>query len=375
MIRIAHLVIALDNGGLENLVCRWAESRNEKSPNSTHIICLDHKGELAEQLSKTKVISLGAKRSRFPYDKESIRQIYEYCSKERIQLIHSHNLVAHQYGALGARAAHLPHIQTLHGFNMHCRSIKERIRARIMGYLTPMHTTVSEKVGDFMQDFYSVPPSRLRTIPNGVETHFPSEQKTIDIIKTELGIPEGALILGSVGRLAHVKGWDIFLPIFTDLIESQKKKHSSQSIHLVLVGDGPDRTEIEALVNKLRIYDHVHFAGFKSECGPYYDLFDVFVMPSRSEGLSVALLEAMAASRPVFATAVGEHTDLLNESRAGILLYPEDPDSWLNSMVEVVNDQKMLKEMGTNASNYVSSHYTQAKTLSAYEALYLELCA
>ncbi|WOO41440.1 glycosyltransferase family 4 protein [Rubellicoccus peritrichatus] len=370
--RIAHLVIALDNGGLENLVCRWTVHRNKRTPNSTCIICLDHTGELASDLNNTQVICVDAQRSRFPYDREAVRRIADICSKEKIQLIHSHNLVAHQYGALAARSKGIAHIQTLHGFNMHCRNIKERIRARIMGRLTPMHTAVSEKVGDFMQNFYSIPRSRIQVIANGVDPHHASEPEVINKIRSELSIPNDAVVLGSVGRLAHVKGWDIFLPVFAKLIQ-QHELGKAQPLHLVLVGDGPDRESIESQADELNISKHLHFAGFKNECGPYYDLFDIFLMPSRSEGLSVALLEAMAAGCPSIATAVGEHTKLLKESQSGTLLDASDASDWLEIISETINNQIALSEMGEKAKRYVEAHYTQEKTMSAFESLYNNL--
>ncbi len=367
--KVAHLVISLNNGGLENLVCLWANERNNKHPRSTFVICLDEFGELSSRINADSLFCADAKRSKFPYDRAAVNRMQNFLQKNGIQLIHSHNLTAHQYGVLCSKKANTKHIQTLHGFNLHGDNWKNRLRGSMLSKLTPMHTAVSQNVATWAQKNYRIPDKKIEVIQNSVQAHNPTDPEELRGIRSALNIDETSLILGSTGRLAHVKGWDLFFPVFKKLISN----FPDTRIHLVLVGDGSEKTRLESLADELGIADQVHLAGFQQNCTPYYDLFDLFIMPSRSEGLSVALLEAMAAGCPCIVTTVGEHTRIIQESMGGDLLEPDKTTHWENTIAPFIKYSEKRSAAGMHAQQYVSKHYMLEQTMQAYEGLYNQL--
>ena len=367
---VAHLIIALDNGGLEHLVMRWTAYRNKKAPGSTHIICLDKPGSLASQFHESPVHCIEANRSRFPWDEQAVKRLSKLLKKLNITVLHSHNSAAQLYGILATRKNGIAHLQTQHGMDLHGRGIKGTLRNRIMGFFTQQYAAVSAEVANNVCTNHGVSPNKVHFVANGVEEHHSTPSQKLQELRQTLKIPKHAFVLGSVGRLATVKGWDLFLPIFAKLIETSSIK---RPLHLLLVGDGPERNHLQSVVKDLRIEKNMSLAGFQKDCHPYYDLIDLFIMPSRSEGLSVALLEAMQAGCPVAVTAVGEHTKLVEVSCGGILLTPEKPESWLGVLSTFINNTNELKSCALRGKEHIKLHYTLENTYHNYEALYQHL--
>ena len=367
---VAHLIITLDNGGLEHLVMRLTAYRNKQAKNSTHIICLDRPGVLAANFSGGSIHCIEADRSKFPWDRKAVRRLSALLDRLGIAVVHSHNSAAQLYGILATRKKKIAHIQTQHGMDLHGRGIKGSLRNRIMAFFTQHYAAVSAEVANNICINHGVSPDKIHFVANGVEKHNAISNPELKGLRQALNIPYQAFVIGSVGRLASVKGWDLFLPVFAQMV---KADNDMKSLHLLLVGDGPEQDHLQNKVQTLNIEKHVCFAGFQQNCHPYYDLMDLFVMPSRSEGLSVALLEAMQAGCPVAVTAVGEHTKLVEVSRGGILLTPEKPESWLEVLSAFIKNIDELKLCALRSKEYIRLHHTLESTCQNYEALYQQL--
>jgi glycosyltransferase involved in cell wall biosynthesis len=144
-------------------------------------------------------------------------------------------------------------------------------------------------------------------------------------------------------------------------------------LHLLLIGDGPDRIELENQVQVLGIHDHVTFLGNQSDVRPYLNAADIFVLPSKSEGISNALLEAMSAGLACVATTVGGNSDILDQGRCGVLLPPGDVSAWSSSLIELGNDPEKCRVLGEAAQKHVLSHFDFSVVGTLYENLYTEL--
>jgi glycosyltransferase involved in cell wall biosynthesis len=367
---VAHLVIALDNGGLEHLVTRWTDYRNKQAKGSTHIICLDQNGSLAGEFDEDAIHCISADRSRCPWDRQAVRQLSKLLSDLGIALVHSHNSAAHLYGVLASRKIGIAHLQTQHGMDIHGRGFKGTLRNRILGFFTSQYAAVSTEVARNICKNHGVSPTKVHFVANGVGEHRTATVQVLQQLRDTLKIPKDAFVLGSVGRLATVKGWDLFLPVFAKMV---KKTTSEKPLHLLLVGDGPERDRLQRITQDLDIERNVSLAGFQQDCHPYYDLINLFVMPSRSEGLSVSLLEAMQAGCPVAVTSVGEHTKLITVSRGGILLTPEDSKSWLKKLSDFIHNTDKQSKCALRGQAHIQSHYTLENTYKNYEALYQRL--
>ena len=206
--------------------------------------------------------------------------------------------------------------------------------------------------------------NRKETTDHGLQTD----------LRASLGIPDDAVVIGSVGRLAHVKGYDRLIRVFSELVNtvSDMEVGSLSSVvcrrlRLLLIGDGPERANLEVQVKELGVSDRVIFSGYRSDAKSCLSAMDLFVLPSRSEGLPVALLEAMSGGIPVAATPVGEVSDVLENGAVGCIL-PDDESLWPDVLADELARSAGAREV--RAQQRVVECYSQDKTLASYEDLY-----
>lgn len=360
--KVLHLVISLAPGGLERLVVDWTSGRNLRITGSTVVCCLDEPGLLAGG----GVHVLGARRGRFPVDFGAVFRLRRLLQRETFRVVHSHNAAAQLYAGLAAAGTGIRHVHTEHGSRPPAATIWARLRDRLALRLTDDLVAVSEAAADGIRTMARG--RKIVVIPNGVEAHCPSSKLEQTRLRKDLGIPLEAQVIGTVGRLASIKGYDRLVGAFA-------RMRSELDTRLLLVGDGPEREALAKQAAALGVGDRVVFAGFRPDPASYYDLMDVFVLPSRSEGLSVALLEAMAAGVPVAATDVGANREVLEDGKDGVLL-PHDEAGWPVLLLEMLAslDGAGGKRRTQSALARVMSAYTMDATLARYEVLYESAC-
>ena len=366
--RVIHLVISLAAGGLERLVVNWTNTRNHAHPGSTTVCCLDCCGEFSDQVEGDPVVCLQADRSRRPFDVRAVMRLRALLRHEGGTVLHSHNAAAWQYGVLGSQGLGVRHVHTEHGSNPHEMGLVNRIRNACLWRLTDAVVTVADSAAHELARKQGIPLSRIRVIPNGVSRPTPEDcrPQTTDHSKvTELRhrfhIARDAPVIGSVGRLAHVKGYDRLIKAIAMLADP--------SVVLLLVGDGPERETIKTLAVDHGIAERVIFAGYQSDPARYLSAMDLFVLPSRSEGVSISLLEAMANGVPVAATDVGANREVLDGGGSGVLL-PGDEKEWAGLLAGVLADRDGARLRSNAAVARVQAHYSLKATLAAYEGLY-----
>lgn len=159
-------------------------------------------------------------------------------------------------------------------------------------------------------------PKKIHVIPNGVRIEAYRNPVSRAALRAEFNLEPEQLLIGSVGRLTFQKGFDI-------LIQALALLHRPD-VHLLLVGEGEERAALQALAHKLRVASQVHFAGYRRDVPRLLGALDLYVHPSRFEGMPNALLEALAAGCPVIASDVDGNRELLASGR-GQLVAPEDP--------------------------------------------------
>jgi glycosyltransferase involved in cell wall biosynthesis len=170
-------------------------------------------------------------------------------------------------------------------------------------------------------------------------------------------------IVGTVGRLAPEKGQDVLirsLPQVPDLTA-------------VLVGEGPARERLERLAAELGVSDRVLMPGFVPDSRTWMAMYDVFAMPSREEGMPLALIEAMLASRPVVATAIGGMPDVVVDGETGLVVPPEDPDALAEALRGLFADDERRATMGSRARTRAKEEFSFSQMVRGYESLYEEL--
>ena len=172
-----------------------------------------------------------------------------------------------------------------------------------------------------------------------------------------------------VGRLAQIKGVDILLQAWTQVIQAWP------NLKLVIIGDGPMREQLEAFAKDAGISESIEFHGFLTQAEIQTQLREggIYVQPSRSEGLSNSLLEAMAAALPCIATAVGGNIDLIQHKETGLLVAPEDPSALASAIDGLLLNHQSAESLGTQANKFARKAYSIDSVAENYIRLYQDL--
>lgn len=228
---------------------------------------------------------------------------------------------------------------------------------------------VNREVEEFVTA-QGIPENRIVRIPNGVDTTkyrppMPSEKVEA---RRKCRLPQDALIVLYVGRLEGMKGVDVLLKGWSRLPEEQLSYY-----RLLLVGDGPERKNLERLAETLNISSSIKILGEQSEVLPFYQSAELFVLPSRTEGLSNALLEAMSAGLPVIASEVGGAKDLIVEQENGFFFRSEDEQELAAKLCLLLADPNLRAKFGCGARSSVSAYAGLPMIVDRLHAVYLEL--
>jgi starch synthase (maltosyl-transferring) len=224
----------------------------------------------------------------------------------------------------------------------------------------------SPSVVQHLSERAKIPRDRLRLVRGGVDPD-PIRQ-AVPLERTELGLPQGAPMLMWVGRLDPVKGLDHLLVAFRAVADRSPA-------HLVLAGGGPLRGRLQTQADQLGLGRRVHFLGPRGDVPRLLRSCDLFVFPSRTEGLPNALLEAMAAGCAIIATDVPGNRDLIEHGENGLLVPYGEPQALAAAMTSLLSDPAVARQLGEAAVLTIARHWHIRHTIAAYETLYREVFA
>lgn len=188
-------------------------------------------------------------------------------------------------------------------------------------------------------------------IPNGISLSKPNQQEK-GVVRKRLGLPEGAIILISVGRLVYQKAHNILI----DALEAPTVRELD--VALYIAGEGSLRTRLEAQIQNLDLGNQVHLLGNKDNISTLLSVSDIFVLSSRWEGLPIALLEAMGTSLPVVATRVEGVEEVVQNGIQGLLVPPEDANALAEALLQLIKDPLLRTKMGIEARKRIHDYYT-----------------
>jgi glycosyltransferase involved in cell wall biosynthesis len=189
-----------------------------------------------------------------------------------------------------------------------------------------------------------------------------------EVLRAQLGeAPETPCLLVAA-NLVQRKGVDVLLAAVAALAPRSR-------CALWVAGDGPERAALEAASARLGIAERVRFLGRRSDVPDLLEACDVFVLPSRQEGLGVAALEAMARGRPVVASAIGGLGEIVIPEQTGLLVPPGDAAVLAAALERLLADPALARRLGSAGAARVAEHFLAEQMVSAYEALYREILA
>ncbi len=368
-VRIAYCIDTMQIGGTELNALRTAE-RIDRSRFEISVISLQPDGPLAERY-RSAGIPVHPYRLRSLYAPDSVRQglrLARWLRRERIEILHCHDLYANLFAAPWGRVARVRTVITsrrwLHPLQNRPLEIANRLVFRLGHWVLANSSAVAES----LTATDGVSPARVLVVSNFVDegafTRMSSSAKAQ--IRGELGIPSDALVVGCIARLAPVKD-------HATLLRAVQLLHGRlPRLHLMLVGDGETRTELEALATQAGIADRVHFAGFRPNEPNLHHVFDVSTLASVSEGFPNSLVEAMAAGRPVVATAVGGNVDAVRPE-TGFLVPVRAPEELASAIERLLSDEDLRLRMGAAAREVAHREYHAGSVIPQLEELYLTL--
>jgi len=221
----------------------------------------------------------------------------------------------------------------------------------------------SPSVIEHLAAYATIPRDRLRLVRGGIDPAPIRAAKPIP--RAVLGVPNESAMVLWVGRLDPIKG-------LSTLIDSFRVVSDETNAHLCLAGGGPIRDQLEMQVRELQLADRVHFLGPRSDIGALLMAADVFVFPSRTEGLPNALLEAMAAARPIVTTDVSGCRDLIVHEKTGLLVPFGDTHALAGAVRRLLDDRGLALRLGVQAASVVESNWHIHRTYESYSDLYHE---
>lgn len=206
-------------------------------------------------------------------------------------------------------------------------------------------------------------PDHIQVIYNGVDPSRFSGQSDGFLRKT-LSIHENAVILGFVGQLDERKGVESLIRAFC------RVALKNNSVHLMLVGEGPLKTRLEKISGKFR--NRVHFTGFRNDIENFMKTIDVLVLPSLWEGFGIVLIEAMAAGKPVITTKISNMPEIVSHLKDGLLVPPSDDSALADAMMLLIKNQAMRKKMGIRGRQKVMRQFTLKRMADETEAYFMK---
>lgn len=219
----------------------------------------------------------------------------------------------------------------------------------------------SQSVADFYQEL-GVPESKLRVIPNGVEV--PAHPNlTREELLEQLNIPQDAKLVAFSGRLAQQKGihhliWGI-----------QLLRQADPRAYLLLIGDGPERRDLEERARILETTDHVRFLGHRSDAASLLHLIDVFWLASKFEGMSNSLMEAMACGKPVIVSDIPPNRELVRHDQEGYLISDDDVVGYVQYSLRLFQDDAEAKRLGDAGAKRMQEAFSTKNMIDRYANL------
>ena len=305
-------------------------------------------------------------------DEEAVAAVAAHLSAVDADVVHNHMYRAEVIGTqaawlLSAAGRRRPYIVgTVHSSRVRSESDRDLIRRLTprMDHLIAVSRAIVRKVED--EGRVGAP---ISLIYNGVDLARYSDQEVCCTLNREYGIPAAAPIVGVVDRLEPEKGHPTLLEAWPSVIAS------APSAHLLVVGEGSQREGLEAEAASLRIAASVTFTGRRDDVPAVTAALDVAVLPSYREAQGLSILEAMALSRPVVASAVGGIPEMIDHGRTGLLVPPRDPSALAGLIVRLLTDHPYADMLGRAGHDLVHERFCVELMVRAVETIYDEAVA
>ena len=304
-------------------------------------------------------------------DMRGLWRLYRFLRRNPYTLVHTHTSKGGFVGRLAAKMAGVPAVaHTVHGFAFHEQSQPWALRVyaaleRRAANWCHRIITVSEFHRTWGLSLGIGDENKMIAIPNGIAAERISVTKGREATRAEHGLSPEDFLIVSIGRLADGKGLDDLLAALATV-----RRQIARPVKLWLPGTGPIQSALEQQAARLGLQDVVHFLGFRKDVGDLLAAADMVALPSLREGLSIALLEAMAMEKPIVATAIGSNREVTREGECAHLIAPRDRAALAVAIMKIANEPAYAEKLAKAAYARFQSTYTSRAMLDRYSAEY-----
>ena len=358
---VLQVVLSLNPGGTERLVLELVKRLGGESRQA--VCCLDAAGTWGEalQASGTPVTALARQPGFHP---SLARRLAGVARQVDADVLHCHQYSPFVYGAL-ARLAR-PGLRVV--FTEHGR-LSDAPPSRKRRLLNPAIARAANRIASVSHDLKrhmvaeGLPERRIEVVHNGIDLGPEPPPDAAANLRRRLGLPADALVVGTVARLDPVKHLQALVEATAQLVSR------GRPVHALVVGDGPDRDPLERDARARGLEHAVHFLGHRDDARAYLPGLDVYVNCSISEGISLTILEAMAAGVPVVATSVGGTPEIVTD-QVGRLVPARDPSALADALAVLADAPALRATLGRGARARVAEHFTIEAMTARYLTMY-----
>ena len=331
---------------------------------------LFNEGRLASELRRLGIDVTVVDESRYGAGR-ILLWLWRYLRRHQIDVVHTHRYKDTILGVIAAKLAGVRHvIRTVHGLRepltgwSHLKfRVYELLDRGVLLWGADRVIAVSHRMAITLKgDGY--PPALVAAIHNGIDLGHVAARRGAADLRRELRIAEGAIVIGTAGRLSPVKGPEGFLRAARLVLDCEPRAR------FVIVGAGPLEDELVALAARLNIAGACHFLGARADVHDLIAAMDVFVLPSLNEGMPMAILEAMAIGTPVVATDVGGVPEVVRHRQTGLLAQPNDARGLADACLHLVRDRESARTLAARARVLIEAEYSHERNGQALVDVY-----
>jgi len=363
---ILHLLNNFGDSSISTIVCRLVKHFCEQG-HSLHVGALNGSGDARQALDR-----LGARTVHFSDGKGGLRtaarKIREYVSANGVTVIHSHTprtlMVAVAVLGTGNRPVHITTKHILNAPGDRRWGLFYSILDRVLLYFPDHLIAVSGKVYREIMACPAIDATRVSIIRNAVDHNSFNAPGQREACRAEFCLTTDMVVIGSSGRLEKVKRYDLMLQAFAAV------NAGFPGTRLMIIGDGSLKSDLEKLAGELGVADAVIWTGFRRDIPRLLAAMDIYLQSSDNEGLSLSILEAMAAGKPVVITDVGGARELVQDGRTGVLIPNGSAPAITAALTELLEAPEKRAGLALAGREYITREFGVQQMMESYQRVY-----
>ncbi len=360
-INILHIIDTSGPGGAEKIV--FDLIRNKCDRFKLHLILPDQ-GWLYTKLNGIEDVVIDTINGHGRFNIKYLIQLINYVTNHKIDIIHAHLYGVSSYCGLVSLFTRIPMICTLHGM----AGIPGKLKLKIISETAAMIVFVSDHLREQFLKTINVNREKTEVIYNGINYN-DFQSSSVNSIRREFDFNEDDILIGAVGNITPAKGYDVLIKA------AAKACRNNPNYRFLIAGEkrGKLFRDLRELSNSLGLNNNVYFIGYREDVCSFLREIDLFVLPSITEGFSLATIEAMAVGVPVIATTSGGPSEIINHNINGRLIPPGDTNAIISDIVYLLNNKDLADILVRNAKQTVKTKYNIESMISKYNKMYYKV--